>query len=179
MKRGAMIAIAVLVPFVLLIAIGFSLLKDPPPVELPPLPARVALAPLPEPPPQLERPAPLAVPRAPPPPSPPTLPAEDPPPEVLEALARKPALATVERRVRQCFDDAKDRVREPQRVTVTYAVTDGGHFEDVVIVKSSWPDPQVTACVVDSFEAAQFESPARPSHRQSYTFTFSPAAAGR
>ena len=113
-------------------------------------------------------------------PPPPVTPAADPepPPEVLEELARKPALAAVDRLVRQCFDDASDRIHEPQRVTVTFGTTDAGRFENVAIKKSSWPDPQVTACVIDSFEEARFESAGRPLRRQSHTFTFSPAHAG-
>ena len=106
-------------------------------------------------------------------------PADDPPAEVLEELSRKPALAAVEPLVRQCFDDARDRVHEPQRVTVTFRTTASGLFENVVIKKSSWPDPLVAACVLDSFEEARFVSTGRASRIQAHTFTFSPADAGR
>ncbi len=185
MKRGVLIALAVLAPFAGLIALGFWLLGGPvavtvPPPAAPAPPPVVVAAPVPQPAP-LAAPA-VAVAPAVVAPVDAGLPDDDddePPREVLDALSRRPGLAGVERLVRQCFDDARDRVRTTQRVTVTYETTDGGRFENVVVKRSTWPDPQIAACVLDAFEESRFELPGKPLRHQAYTFTFSPADAGR
>ena len=179
-----MLILAVLAPFAGLVAVGFWLLAPPP--------AGVISQPQPP----LALPAPLTPPPTPavaPAPPPPTLPlpavtqlvsgppeeGDDSLEEAVDALGRKPGLAGVDRLVRQCFDDARERVHTPQRVTVTYETTDAGRFRNVVIKRSTWPDPQMGACVLDAFEESQFEAPGRALPRRAETFTFSPAGAGR
>jgi hypothetical protein len=180
MKRGAWVALAVLVPFALLIAIGFSQLKDPPAVVLPP----PKPAPLPPPVVAEHHPVEVVKPIAPPPVEVKAAPSsepgvEAPTAEMLEELAKDPMLADVTPMVTQCFLDAKDRTREPQRVTITYGISDAGRFEHVQLKKSSWADPQIDACVLDSFEDAHPVAPLRRGKHLAHTFTFSPADAGR
>ena len=180
MKRGLIIAAAVLIPFSVLIALGFSSLHDPPTLAAPPPPIQPAIV-LPQPERPLAPPPPVLV-AAPPlhPPLPEVQPFRavpldpDTPPAVVAELKRKPIIAAVDPLVRQCFKDAADVIHEPQTITVTFSTNDAGRFEDVVIRSSSWQDPQLEACVIDSFEDATFEAPAHILRRQSHTFTFSP-----
>jgi hypothetical protein len=189
-KRALLIALLVLVPFGALVALGFSMLKEPPPPPLPdrslfpnqgtPLkvgsalqaalapdasaPAPIALLPIPE------RPLlPLPAPTAPPP-------EEEP---VAPAVPADPVTAGVEPLIQQCFRDVADRVKGPIRVTVAFDPTPGGGYTGVVVKKASWPDPHLTACITDAFEDAKFEPTGFAVRRQTRTFTFGYADAGR
>lgn len=188
MKQSLLIAVLVLVPFCALVALGFALLKDPPPVELPvveapvppprPLPpaaAPVALAgPVRH---ALDVSVPVVVPPEPVPQKP--VPPPVPPPDLSEEAKRLPIVAAVEPLVNQCFKDFSDRVHEPMRVIVQFDTTPTGGFSGVVVKKASWPDPQFAACVIDAFEDAHFEPTGFALRRQSRTFTFGYPDGGR
>lgn len=180
MKRHLLTALAVLVPFAGLVALGFSLLKDPPPLVLPAQTVRYEpqeVAPPPEPPRRAPptRPLPPPLPTAvqvvaPPPPAPPA--AEPKAPELSAEAKRLPIIAAVEPMIQQCFRDVSERVQEPMRVTVAFNTTVEGGFENVVLKKTSWQDPNLTACIIDSFEDAHFQPSGFALKRQTYTFTF-------
>ena len=181
MKRYVLLALVVLAPFAGLVLFGFSLLKDPPPFVLPEPVVRLEPPPPPLPPrPEPVSPKPVLRPGPPPlpiavevvaPPPPPPAPIIAPP--ILSADARRlPIIASVEPMVQQCFRDMADRVREPMRVTVAFNTTDEGKFDSVVLKKTSWQDPALTACIIDSFQDAHFEPSGVVLRRQSYTFSF-------
>lgn len=183
MRRLLLLALAVLVPFAALIAFGFSLLKDPPPISLP-----IAELPLPVVPPPTAAP-----PVAPPPPARPPLPVDvvvvappnpdeppgHPPPLDPARAQRVAMLAAIEPLVHQCFKDLSERVREPLRVTVTFNTTADGRFEGAMIKRASWPDPHLAACITDSFEDASFEGTGTALRRQVHTFAYDRPDAGR
>lgn len=178
MRRHLLIASLVLIPFAGLVAFGFSLLKDPPPIALPTPAVRYVpqVAVEPEPPAvpvPVPAPAPVEVPvAAPVVVAPPPEPPPPPQPELSPEAKRLPIIAAVEPLVMQCFRDMTDRVREPLQVTVSFNATGNGRFENVVLKKTSWQDPHLTACVLDSFADAHFEPGGAALKRQSYTFTF-------
>ncbi len=182
MRRHLLIAVAVLLPFTALVWLGFWLLKDAPSVVPapavrmePPVAARPHDPPspralVPEP----IRPLPLALEIAPlvmQPRSPREI---APSPELSPEAKRLPMLAAVEPLVQQCFMDVSDRVRVPIEVMVSFNATSSGGFENIVIKKTSWQDPQVSACIIDAFEDAHFEPSGLTMRRQAYTFTFVP-----
>jgi protein TonB len=186
--RHLLIALAVLVPFAGLVALGFSMMKDPPPMVFPSPVVRIE--PPPEPAPEPPRPEPIR-------PMPPPLPIEvqvvapPPPPAAAPVVVAKrftdlspeakrlPIIAAVEPMVMQCFRDVTDHVREPMSVTVAFNTTLEGKFDSVVLRKTSWQDPNLTACIIDSFEDAHFEPGGVALRRQSYTFTFAGPDGGR
>ena len=180
MTRHVLIALAVLVPFAALVALGFSQLKDPPPLALPAQTVRDEPPPPPPAAPRIEpvRVLPPPLPTvvqvvAPPAPAPPPIAAPVlPPPELSPDAKRLPIIAAVEPLVQQCFRDMAEHVREPLRVTVAFNTTTEGGFESVVLKKTSWQDPNLTACILDSFGDAHFEPGGVALKRQSYTFTF-------
>ena len=188
MKRHLLIALAVLVPFAGLVAFGFSLLKDPPPMTFPapevhyapppppPAPVPLRVEPIRALPPPL--PTAVQVVAPPPPAPPPVVAAMKPPPELSADAKRLPIIAAVEPMVMQCFKDVAENVREPLRVTVAFNTTIEGGFESVVLKKTSWQDPNLIACIIDSFEDAHFEPSELRQKRQSYTFTFGVPDAG-
>jgi hypothetical protein len=172
--RPWLIALAVLAPFAGLVALGFSLLQDPPPLTFPEQTVRAL-----PPPPPVPAPVPLRVGpiRVEPPPLPIAVqvvaPPAPPAPTLLSPEAKRlPIIAAVEPMVQQCFRDLADQVREPMRVTIAFNTTLEGSFESVVLKKTSWQDPNLTACILDSFADAHFEPSGLALKRQSYTFTF-------
>lgn|GEM_PF-2820927 len=175
MRRHVLVALGVLVPFVALILLGFSLMKDPLPIVLPTPVVRLPPMPPPEPVPA-PRPVvvvaqPVVAPVAPPPP---------PPPLPLSAEAKRlPVIAGVEPLVLQCFRDMTDRVREPLSVTVQFNTTLEGGYEGAVIKKASWQDPMLSACILDAFADAKFEPTGMVMRRQSYTFALGDDDGGR
>jgi hypothetical protein len=162
MKRALMLAAAVLVPFALLLAVGFFLLAQRPSTA----PELNGPAASPQPPPQ---------PSAQPSPQPPAAPRPV-PPRVDEQPT--PALASVGPLVKQCFEDTRAHLHQPQKLTVLYDTTAAGAFANVEIAQFTWSDPQLTACILDSFEDARFDGGLPPLARQSWTFTFSPVEPG-
>ncbi len=177
MRRHLGTTLLVLVPFALMVAYGFSLLKDPAPISLPEAPARPipTAPPIPDP-----SPSPtVAAPAAPPLASPTKLPA--PKPEPTPAAPPKPVadLSAVEPLVQQCFADVIDRVRDSMQVTVVFSTTLEGKFEGISVKKTSWQDPHLTACITDAFEESHFAPTGTALHRQSYTFSFAVPDGGR
>ena len=153
------IAAAVLVPFAALVAFGFWQLKNSPTVVQPPTALGIEPSPRPA-------PAPVALPK------PQGIETQPPRPEVF-------SLTRVEPLVHQCFQDVAGRVREPIEVTVSFDTTAEGGFERVVIDKTSWQDPHLMACILDSFEDAPIDRKNLLQGRQTHTFTFNRPDAGR
>lgn len=181
LQRGLLIAALVLVPFAALVAFGFSLLKDPPPIVLqevrlpPPAPIVAEVIEPVRPVVPLRPPLPIEVAVvAPPNPAEP----EPAPVDLSPQVKRLPMIASVQPMVHQCFLDISERVREPMRVTVGFNTTAEGSFESVVIKKVSWQDPHLIACIQDSFEEARFEPSGFVLRRQTHTFTFAGPDAG-
>ena len=182
MKRLLFIAVAILLPFAALVVLGFWMLLEPGPVVAPAETATPSAEAAMDPPPSAPAPkSPVGAPSSLGPKAALRLPPLVPPlaAEVLEELRRKPWLFTVDHMVRQCFADVADRYREPQKVTVMFTCNAAGTFDSVVIKQSSWQDPMLDACILDSFEEARFDPGEGGTRRQSHTFTFSPADAGR
>lgn len=184
MKNGLLIALAVLVPFAALVALGFGLLKDPPPVEVHEYRAPPPVMPVHDAPPKVNLGGPMRhaldvsvdvkPPPPPPPPPAPAPPAPPPPPpvELSEEAKKLPVVAAVEPLIMQCFKDIAGHAKEPMRVTVSFEPTAEGGYANVVIKKISWPDPNLSACVLDSFLDAHFQPTGFPLRRQSRTFTY-------
>ncbi len=169
MRRHVLVAISVLVPFLVLVLLGFSLMKEPPPIVLPAPVVQLPVLPPPE---------PVIAVR--PPPPPPVVVAPPPPPVPLSREAKRlPVIAGVEPLVMQCFHDMADRLREPLRVTVQFNTTLEGGYEGAVIKQASWQDPMLSACVLDAFADAKFEPTGLTMRRQTYTFAFGEEDAGR
>lgn len=154
----------VLVPFGLLLVIGFWLTSaERPPGEAPPPPSGQRAAP---PPPALVRDAPPRV-TAPVPP-PPLAPADaGPPAPAGEATVdRRPeetpegleaALEVLRPAVRRCVDDRREHAPELIRLEVRFRARPDGRFEGYRLESRTWQDPYFEACVEDAFEELTYQ----------------------
>ncbi|MFP2911742.1 AgmX/PglI C-terminal domain-containing protein, partial [Pyxidicoccus sp. 3LFB2] len=79
------------------------------------------------------------------------------------------ALRAVTPLVQQCFEDAAQRNRGPQKVRLRFTVepgapgsltAEGGQMSGGELLESTIPDPMVQACVLDSLLDARFPAPA-------------------
>ena len=73
------------------------------------------------------------------------------------------ALRAVTPLVQQCFEDAAQRNRGPQRVRLRFTVEGKGAEGQLAageLLESTIPDPMVQACVLDSLLDARFPAPA-------------------
>jgi hypothetical protein len=184
MKRALLIALGVLVPFAALVALGFSMLRDPLSPAPEPVPATVPVhVPVNDPGPgpgPVPEPEPAAVPA--PVPAAAAVPAPVPAPVAVEPATadepRKPMLEAVRPAVQQCFLDVGERMPAPQKLAVVFDTNPDGTFANVHVKKSSWPDPHLAACVIDAFEETRFEATGTTLRRHAHTFVFTAPDAG-
>ncbi|MBX7099696.1 MAG: hypothetical protein K1X89_18410 [Myxococcaceae bacterium] len=184
--RMLWLALGVLVPFGLLVALGLYLTSSGP------APLEVAEAPLPSPPVPAVAPArvvavappapqvvePVAVAPAPPPPAPLPPPVEgppDPPERSAQELDRIVVPKAVRAAAKQCLSDMADRVHEKITVSLQWSVNEVGAVQGVV-AKSSWPDPQLEACIEDAFRDGPTFPGATPNRRTRTRLIFDPSA---
>ncbi len=153
MRRELLIAAAVLVPFGVLVALGFYFSTPAAPA---PQPGAIALAP----------PAP--------PPVQPATPRDDaevqvdsgPPRVAVVTSAPRPVdpgwpaalaapLAAIAPEVHRCFADERARLRETVTTRVRFTPTRDGGFSGVA-VETTTQDPWLRACVEDAFDEVRF-----------------------
>lgn len=168
MKKELLIAAGVLVPFAVLVALGFRYAApEPGPVAPGAIPVAPPALPKPSTP---AAPAPVAAPRAVGEldagrsPEPPAWP---------RALAAP--LAAVAPEVHRCFADARERLRAPVTTKVRFTPTRDGGFAGVAI-ETTAPDPWMKACVEDVFEEVRYApSGAETFEPAEHTFSFDPS----
>lgn len=169
MRRELLIAAGVLVPFGVLVVLGFHFsAPEPLPVE----PGALPVAVTPPPAPAAAPPAPPidVVPRPPPPAPPP--PAKPVAPAVAPALAAPLAALTPE--VHRCFDDARARLKAKVSTTVRFTPTRDGGFAEVSL-ETTAPDPWLRACVEDVFEEVRYTPAGAETFTPAvHTFSFDP-----
>lgn len=194
---GKSLLLWVVLPFVLLSAVGLWLSGRHPAPAAPQLPARTAApAPAPAAAPTAassgqDAPVPVTEPATAPPP-------EESPPDPLGEAALEPGDAgvpgTVDRDalraavagarplVRQCFLDVTERYPGPQSVRLRFTLEaqgGGGRVRDAEVAESSIQDPFLLACFVDALEDVQFPAPRGGSVTVTFPFRFRAARAGQ
>ena len=193
---GKSLLLWVVLPFVLLSAVGLWLSARHSATPAPLLPARAAApAPAPTAAPTAassgrDAPVPVAEP-APPPPgeSPPDAlgeaalePGDAGVPGTVDRDALRAAVAGAQPLVRQCFLDVTERYPGPQSVRLRFTLEaqgGGGRVRDAEVAESSIQDPFLLACFVDALEDVQFPAPRGGSVTVTFPFRFRAARAGQ
>lgn len=178
MKRLAIIALAVLVPFAALVGWGLSTLSDeplplpPPQAEPAPPPAPpIAERPRPEP-----APAPVPVPVPPPEPPAPAAAIDDAAAELAKMEPKQALLHELTPLVNLCFLDLDGRFKQVIHVAASFDPQADGTVTNVRLKMKS-ADPYLTACVQDALEGARISLPqGMPQGSIRHTFIFNPHA---
>ena len=153
---GKSLLLWVVLPFVLLSAVGLWLSARHSATPAPLLPARAAAP----------APAPTAAPTA----------------ASSGRDALRAAVAGAQPLVRQCFLDVTERYPGPQSVRLRFTLEaqgGGGRVRDAEVAESSIQDPFLLACFVDALEDVQFPAPRGGSVTVTFPFRFRAARAGQ
>jgi hypothetical protein len=147
MKRGLLVAALVLVPFAVLVALGFYFSEGAETPLTRPDEQRLLLVPT-------VIPHPVA---------------EDAGVIVGDAAPIPALVAPLEPQVRRCFSDAHVR----GRIHVRFTPQRDGGFEGITVDQNSTQNPYLAACVEDVLQGAAFQpSPGPDYERVDFTFSF-------
>ena len=186
MKTVLFISAAVLIPFALIIALGFRLLPQAP-ADLPQSIAALAAKPTRSAPQEFQA-------RQPEEPAPPEMPVEEQPEQAQETPAPPtdlenerdqilqgrvlPLLSDLNPKAQQCYDSLRPTEPQPVTVSVKLDILASGRISRARLVTSSWDEPRLTSCILNAIEATKTDPVGVDFVDQLHLFTLLPTGHG-